>query len=73
MFYDPMISKLIVRGPDRASALRKMASALDSFQVHDSMLHVSFFLSLAPRPTCILKSELVSIFFFTPAIGCRLG
>ncbi len=26
--YDPMIAKLIVHGPDRASALRKMASAL---------------------------------------------
>ena len=31
--YDPMIAKLIVHGPDRASALRKMASALRRAEV----------------------------------------
>ncbi len=32
-FYDPMISKLIVRGPDRAAALRKLDLALSQYEV----------------------------------------
>ncbi len=31
-FYDPMISKLIVRGPDRAGALRKLDLALSQYE-----------------------------------------
>ena len=30
--YDPMIAKVIVRGPDRQTALRKMHSALSQLQ-----------------------------------------
>ena len=33
MYYDPMISKLITHGPDRASSLRAMARALDSYVI----------------------------------------
>ncbi len=32
-FYDPMIAKLIVWGPDRASAIARMLSALQEFEV----------------------------------------
>ncbi len=32
--YDPMIAKVIARGPDRQSALRKMYIALSELQVH---------------------------------------
>ena len=31
--YDPMIAKVIARGPDRQSALRKMHTALSELQV----------------------------------------
>ncbi len=31
--YDPMIAKVIARGPDRQSALRKMYTALSELQV----------------------------------------
>jgi acetyl/propionyl-CoA carboxylase alpha subunit len=33
IFYDPMIAKLVVWGADRASALKKMSRALESYQV----------------------------------------
>jgi propionyl-CoA carboxylase alpha chain len=33
MFYDPMIAKLCTWGPDRATAIEAMASALDAFEV----------------------------------------
>lgn len=31
--YDPMIAKIIVRGPDRQTALRRMHAALSDLQV----------------------------------------
>ena len=33
MFYDSLLAKLIVTGPDRASALASMAEALDRFRI----------------------------------------
>ncbi len=33
MFYDPMIAKLVVHGPDRASAIAAMRDALDRYEV----------------------------------------
>ncbi len=32
-YYDPMIAKLIVRGPTRQAALQRMLTALESYQI----------------------------------------
>ena len=38
MFYDPMISKLIVHAPDRPRALVAMNNALQDYQVGDGFV-----------------------------------
>lgn len=40
--YDPMIAKLIVSGPDRKSALQKMARALDEYEVAGPVTNIEF-------------------------------
>ncbi len=45
--YDPMIAKLIVHGADRASALRKLADALDGVRVAGVANNVSFLARVA--------------------------
>ncbi len=45
--YDPMIAKLIVHGPDRAAALRKLADALDGVRVAGVANNVSFLARVA--------------------------
>jgi len=42
VFYDPMIAKLITRGPDRLSALRALHRALDDWQVVGLPTNVPF-------------------------------
>ena len=32
-YYDPMIAKLIVRGPTRRAALQRMKAALDGYEI----------------------------------------
>ena len=44
MYYDPMISKLIVHGPDRPAALKALAAALRSYQVCGLPTNLSFLL-----------------------------
>lgn len=42
MFYDPMIAKLIVHGPDRSEALLKLQQALNNFHVAYGVLVCMF-------------------------------
>lgn len=42
MYYDPMISKLIVSAPDRASALQRMSQALDEYHVVGPPTNIEF-------------------------------
>jgi len=46
MYYDPMISKLITHGPDRPSALRAMARALDEYIIAGLGNNLSFLRSV---------------------------
>ncbi len=48
--YDPMIAKLIVHGPDRATALAKLASALDHVRIVGPANNVSFLARVARHP-----------------------
>ena len=41
-FYDPMIAKLVVRGPDRASALRRLERALDGCLIAGPSTNLGF-------------------------------
>ncbi|PWE33950.1 3-methylcrotonyl-CoA carboxylase [Maritimibacter sp. 55A14] len=45
-FYDPMIAKLIVHGPTRAVALRRLASALAQTEVVGSVTNLAFLAAL---------------------------
>jgi 3-methylcrotonyl-CoA carboxylase alpha subunit len=40
--YDPMIAKLIVHGPDRKAALRKMVSALEQYEIAGLVTNIAF-------------------------------
>ena len=46
-FYDPMIAKLIVKGADRASALKGLATALEATRVAGSTANTGFLAALA--------------------------
>ncbi|KAK6906597.1 acetyl-CoA carboxylase, biotin carboxylase subunit [Kwoniella mangroviensis CBS 8507] len=46
-YYDPMISKLIVHGPDRSSALSLLRSALGEYQVVGPSTNIEFLKSVA--------------------------
>ncbi|WVF68175.1 acetyl-CoA carboxylase, biotin carboxylase subunit [Kwoniella sp. CBS 6097] len=49
-YYDPMISKLIVHGPDRSSALSLLRSALGEYQVVGPSTNIEFLKSVASHP-----------------------
>jgi 3-methylcrotonyl-CoA carboxylase alpha subunit len=49
-WYDPMIAKVIVHGPDRASALRKLAQALEATRAAGSTTNLAFLARLARQP-----------------------
>ena len=46
-WYDPMIAKVTVHGPDRASALRKLWAALDRTEVAGTVTNIDFLRRLA--------------------------
>jgi 3-methylcrotonyl-CoA carboxylase alpha subunit len=46
-WYDPMIAKIIVHGPNRASALQMLARALDQTQVAGTVTNLAFLGALA--------------------------
>lgn len=49
-FFDPMIAKLVVSGPDRESALQALSDALMSTQIGGCVTNVSFLAALARNP-----------------------
>ncbi len=49
-FYDPMIAKIVVHGPTRAVALRKLAQALARTEVAGSVTNLAFLAALANHP-----------------------
>ncbi|MEM7444527.1 MAG: acetyl/propionyl/methylcrotonyl-CoA carboxylase subunit alpha [Pseudomonadota bacterium] len=49
-FYDPMIAKLIVHGPDRTVACRRLASALSRTQVAGPATNLDFLRRIARHP-----------------------
>ena len=50
VFYDPMIAKLVVHGPDRTSALRVLSRALEEYKVVGVHTNVEFLRALAKHP-----------------------
>ncbi|KAJ3411180.1 Methylcrotonoyl-CoA carboxylase subunit alpha, mitochondrial [Chytridiales sp. JEL 0842] len=51
--YDPMISKLVVKGADRTAALRVLRKALDEFEVVGLNTNIEFLKRLASHPEFI--------------------
>ncbi|RKP03357.1 hypothetical protein CXG81DRAFT_9628, partial [Caulochytrium protostelioides] len=50
VYYDPMISKLVVRAEDRTAALRVLVDALDRFEVAGVHTNIRFLKQLAQHP-----------------------
>eukprot|EP01126_Amoeba_proteus_P062757 TRINITY_DN8581_c0_g1_i6.p1 TRINITY_DN8581_c0_g1~~TRINITY_DN8581_c0_g1_i6.p1 ORF type:complete len:392 (+),score=66.93 TRINITY_DN8581_c0_g1_i6:1131-2306(+) len=50
IFYDPMIAKLVVWGPDRESALRKLSRTLMEYKIAPLQTNIEFLVSLANHP-----------------------
>jgi 3-methylcrotonyl-CoA carboxylase alpha subunit len=48
--YDPMIAKLVVHGPDRATALARLVRALETTTVAGSVTNLAFLARLARHP-----------------------
>lgn len=51
--YDPMISKLIVRGETREEALRKLAAALEEYEVAGPVTNIEFLKTICRSPDFI--------------------
>ncbi|KAI2793645.1 Methylcrotonoyl-CoA carboxylase subunit alpha [Penicillium oxalicum] len=51
--YDPMISKLIVRGETREEALRKLATALEQYEVAGPVTNIEFLKTVCRSPDFI--------------------
>jgi 3-methylcrotonyl-CoA carboxylase alpha subunit len=49
-FYDPMIAKLIVRAEDRATALQKLAAALEEYEIAGLSTNVEFLKTICRHP-----------------------
>ncbi|MCR9148978.1 MAG: ATP-grasp domain-containing protein [Rhodobacteraceae bacterium] len=49
-FYDPMIAKIVVHGPTRAAALRRLSDALARTEVAGSVTNLAFLAALARHP-----------------------
>lgn len=50
MFYDPMISKLVTHGPDRAVAIERMRAALDAYYIRGTGNNTAFLASVLAHP-----------------------
>ncbi|KAL4872463.1 hypothetical protein BDV12DRAFT_143810 [Aspergillus spectabilis] len=51
--YDPMIAKLIVRGRDRKEAIRKLAAALEEYEVAGPVTNIEFLKTICKSPDFI--------------------
>ncbi|MEL6841083.1 MAG: acetyl/propionyl/methylcrotonyl-CoA carboxylase subunit alpha [Pseudomonadota bacterium] len=49
-WYDPMIAKVTVYGPDRATALRSLSAALDATRVAGTVTNIDFLRKLSRHP-----------------------
>ena len=49
-FYDPMIAKLIARGPDRASAIARLSAALAETRIEGVPTNIAFLASVLETP-----------------------
>ena len=49
-YYDPMIAKLIVHGPDRAAAVRRLANALRSYEAAGVATNLDLLRAIAESP-----------------------
>ncbi|KAF2223959.1 carbamoyl-phosphate synthase L chain, ATP binding domain-containing protein [Elsinoe ampelina] len=49
-YYDPMIAKLIVQGPDRETALQKMTAALEQYQIAGPQSNIEFLKRMCVSP-----------------------
>ena len=49
-FYDPMLAKLIVYAEDRASAIRRMQTALPAYVIHGVLTNIDFLQDLLTHP-----------------------
>ncbi|KAL4904511.1 hypothetical protein BDW74DRAFT_185473 [Aspergillus multicolor] len=52
--YDPMIAKLIVRGADRQEAIRKLAAALEEYEVAGPVTNIEFLKTICKSADFIL-------------------
>ena len=50
IYYDPMIAKLVVHGPDRAAAIEAMRQALDRFTIRGLQNNLSFLNAIMANP-----------------------
>lgn len=55
-FFDPMIAKLIVHGPDRDTAIRRMDLALRNFHLQGIKTNIPFLIQLINHPLYISNS-----------------
>lgn len=51
--YDPMIAKLIVSGPDRKSALQKLAAALEQYEIAGPVTNIEFLKRVCTSPAFV--------------------
>jgi len=51
--YDPMIAKLIVSGPDRASAVQKLKAALEDYEIAGPITNIEFLKRVCQHPSFI--------------------
>ncbi|MGE0716972.1 MAG: acetyl/propionyl/methylcrotonyl-CoA carboxylase subunit alpha, partial [Alphaproteobacteria bacterium] len=49
MHYDPMIAKLVAHGPDRATAVARLAAALDAYEIRGVLHNVAFLSAVVGR------------------------
>ncbi|MGW5635775.1 acetyl/propionyl/methylcrotonyl-CoA carboxylase subunit alpha [Streptomyces sp. NPDC003832] len=52
--YDPMLAKVIAHGPDRATALRRLRTALDNTRVHGVTVNTGFLRRLLVDPDVVV-------------------
>jgi propionyl-CoA carboxylase alpha chain len=53
IYYDPLISKLVTYGPDRATAVQKMREALDSYVIRGVVSNINFLRAIMDNPRWI--------------------
>jgi len=52
-FYDPMIAKLIVKGPDRRTALQNLKVALESYEIAGPVTNIEFLKKMCVSPAFV--------------------